>query len=87
MKLAIAAAAALTLALPVSATASEKMDLTFKKMEDGTYCGKYYSNRWTERMTYQCHTKEVWDKKGVNFPAEVPVILRDPEIDSGEIVA
>ena len=87
MKLAIAAAAALTLALPVSATASEKMDLTFKKMEDGTYCGKYYSNRWTERMTYQCHTKEVWKKKGVNFPAEVPVILRDPEIDSGEIVA
>ncbi len=87
MKLAIAAAAALTLALPVSATASEKMDLTFKKMEDGTYCGKYYSNRWTERMTYQCHTREVWEKKGVNFPAEVPVILRDPEIDSGEIVA
>ena len=87
MKLAIAAAAALTLALPLSATASEKMDLTFKKMEDGTYCGKYYSNRWTERMTYQCHTKEVWKKKGVNFPAEVPVILRDPEIDSGEIVA
>ena len=87
MKLAIAAAAALTLALPVSATASEKMDLTFKKMEDGTYCGKYYSNRWTERMTYQCHTREVWEKKGVNFPTEVPVILRDPEIDSGEIVA
>ena len=87
MKLAIAAAAALTLALPVSATASEKMDLTFKKMEDGTYCGKYYSNRWTERMTYQCHTREVWEKKGVNFPAEVPVILRDPELDSGEIVA
>ncbi len=87
MKLAIAAAAALTLALPVSATASEKMDLTFKKMEDGTYCGKYYSNRWTERMTYQCHTREVWEKKGVNFPAEVPVILRDPEVDSGEIVA
>ena len=87
MKLAIAAAAALTLALPVSATASEKMDLTFKKMEDGTYCGKFYSNRWTERMTYQCHTREVWEKKGVNFPAEVPVILRDPELDSGEIVA
>ena len=87
MKLAIAAAAALTLALPVSATASEKMGLTFKKMEDGTYCGKYYSNRWTERMTYQCHTREVWEKKGVNFPAEVPVILRDPEVDSGEIVA
>jgi len=87
VKLAIAAAAALTLALPVSATASEKMDLTFKKMEDGTYCGKYYSNRWTERMTYQCHTREVWEKKGVNFPAEVPVILRDPELDSGEIVA
>ncbi len=87
MKLAIAAAAALTLALPVSATASEKMDLTFKKMEDGTYCGKYYSNRWTERMTYQCHTKEVWEKKGVNFPAEIPVIVRDPEVTSGEIVA
>ena len=87
MKLAIAAAAALTLALPVSATASEKMDLTFKKMEDGTYCVKFYSNRWTERMTYQCHTREVWEKKGVNFPAEVPVILRDPELDSGEIVA
>tara|TARA_Y100000114_G_scaffold141769_1_gene147797 strand:+ start:1191 stop:1454 length:264 start_codon:yes stop_codon:yes gene_type:complete len=87
VKLAIAAAAALTLALPVSATASEKMDLTFKKMEDGTYCGKYYSNRWTERMTYQCHTREVWEKKGVNFPAEVPVTLPDPEIDPGEIVA
>ena len=87
MKLAIAAAAALTLALPVSATASEKMDLTFKKMEDGTYCGKYYSNRWTERMTYQCHTKEVWEKKGINFPAETPVIVRDPEVASGEIVA
>ena len=87
MKLAIAAAAALILALPVSATASEKMDLTFKKMEDGTYCGKYYSIRWTERMTYQCHSREVWEKKGVNFPAEVPVILRDPEVDSGEIVA
>ena len=87
MKLAIAAAAALTLALPLSATASEKMDLTFKKMEDGTYCGKFYSNRWTERMTYQCHTKEVWEKKGINFPAEVPVILRDPEIESGEIVS
>ena len=86
MKLALATLATLAIALPVSATASEKMDLTFKKMEDGTYCGKFYSNRWTERMTYQCHTKEVWEKKGVNFPAEVPVILRDPEIDSGEIV-
>ena len=87
MKLAIAAAAALTLALPLSATASEKMDLTFERMEDGTYCGKFYSNRWTERMTYQCHTKEVWEKKGINFPVETPVIVRDPEVASGEIVA
>ena len=87
MKFAIAAAAALTLALPISATASEKMDLTFERMEDGTYCGKFYSNRWTERMTYQCHTKEVWEKKGINFPVETPVIVRDPEVAAGEIVA
>jgi hypothetical protein len=47
VKLAIVAAAALTLALPLSATASEKMDIIFTKMEDGTYCGKFYRNRWS----------------------------------------
>ena len=89
MKLAIAAAAALTLALPLSATASEKMNLTFTKMEDGTYCGRFYSNRHTNRMTYQCHTQKEWEELGVKFPQpkNEEVILGEPGLEPDEVVA
>tara|TARA_B100001057_G_scaffold418529_1_gene437816 strand:- start:3712 stop:3960 length:249 start_codon:yes stop_codon:yes gene_type:complete len=62
--------AALALALPLSATASDQMELTFDRMKDGTYCGKFYTNTWNNKMVYQCHTKEVWERKGVKFPEE-----------------
>ena len=53
MKLVLATLATLALALPLSANA-EKMELTFEKQPDGKYCGKFYSSKWSDRMTYQC---------------------------------
>ena len=89
MKLAIVAAAALTLALPLSATASEKLDLTFTKMEDGTYCGKFYRNRWSNDMKYQCRTQKEWEKLGVKFPQPKTekVILGEPALEPDQAVA
>ena len=89
VKLAIVAAAALTLALPLSATASEKMDITFTKMEDGTYCGKFYRNRWSNDMKYQCRTQKDWEKLGVKFPQpeSKEVILGEPTLKADETVA
>ena len=88
MKLVLATLATLALVLPLSANA-EKMELTFEKQPDGKYCGKFYSSKWSDRMTYQCRTKEQWERRGVNFPAEeTPVILRNPIIfEDNEILA
>jgi len=89
VKLAIVAAAALTLALPLSATASEKIDITFEKMEDGKYCGKFYKNRWSNDMRHQCRTKEDWERKGIKFPEpeSKKVILGEPTLKADETVA
>ena len=76
-----------------SVLASEKTDerISFglKLNDQGQWCGKFYSNRWSNNMRYQCKTKKQWEELGVSFPDEVPemkmVDLEAPIVDSAAI--
>ena len=87
---------ALCLFMPMtmsSVLASEKTDkrISFglKLNDQGQWCGKFYSNRWSNHMRYQCKTKKQWEELGVSFPDEVPemkmVDLEAPIVDSAVI--
>ena len=87
---------ALCLFMPMtmsSVLASEKTDerISFglKLNDQGKWCGKFYSNRWSNNMRYQCKTKKQWEELGVSFPEEVPemkmVDLKAPIVDSAAI--
>ena len=76
-----------------SVLASEKTDerISFglKLNDQGKWCGKFYSNRWSNNMRYQCKTRKQWEELGVSFPEEVPemkmVDLKAPIVDSAAI--
>ena len=76
-----------------SVLASEKTDerISFglKLNDQGKWCGKFYSNRWSNNMRYQCKTKKQWEELGVSFPDEVPemkmVDLKAPIVDRAAI--
>ena len=67
----------------------EKISFGLKLNDQGQWCGKFYSNRWTNHMKYQCKTRAQWEKVGVTFPDEVPemkmVDLEAPIVDSAVI--
>ena len=76
-----------------SVLASEKTDerISFglKLNDQGKWCGKFYSNRWSNNMRYQCKTRKQWEELGVSFPDEVPemkmVDLEAPIVDIAAI--
>ena len=51
-----------------SVVAEEKMEFNFKLNDQGKWCGKFYSNRWSNNMRYQCKFQDEWEKLGVKFP-------------------
>ena len=51
-----------------SVVAEEKMEFNFKLNDQGKWCGKFYSNRWSNTMRYQCKFQDEWEKLGVKFP-------------------
>ena len=84
---------ALCLFMPMtmsSVVAGEKMELNFKPNEKGEWCGKYYSNRWSNTLRYQCKTQEQWEKLGVNFPKETPqferVVIGEPILGGDAVI-
>ena len=48
--------------------AEEKESFDFKLNDQGKWCGKFYSNRWTNNLRYQCKVQEEWERLGVKFP-------------------
>ena len=65
-----------------SVVAGEKMELDFKLNDQGKWCGKFYSNRWSNNMRSSCKTQEEWEKLGINFPDTTPefkkVVIGEP---------
>ena len=84
---------ALCLFMPMtmsSVVASEKTDekISFglKLNDQGQWCGKFYSNRWSNNMRYQCKTQAQWEKLGVDFPEEMKMVdFETPIVDSATI--
>ena len=72
-----------------SVVAEEKMEFNFKLNDQGKWCGKFYSNSWSNNMRYQCKSQDEWEKLGVTFPSEVLetklVDLKTPIVDSAII--
>jgi hypothetical protein len=62
----LALASAFTL-LAASTVSAEKTDLVFEKQANGTFCGTWYKNNFSDRMAYSCKTRTQWEKLGVNF--------------------
>ena len=48
--------------------AEEKESFDFKLNDQGKWCGKFYSNRWTNNLRYQCKFQDEWERLGVTFP-------------------
>ena len=70
---------ALCLFMPMtmsSVLAGEKIEFNFKPNEKGEWCGKFYSNRWSNSLKYQCKTREKWEKLGITFPEDTPKFER-----------
>ena len=65
-----------------SVVAGEKMEFDFKLNDQGKWCGKFYSNRWSNTMRYQCKFQDEWERLGVTFPNTIPefkkVVIGEP---------
>jgi len=59
-----------------SVVAEEKESFDFKLNDQGKWCGKFYSNRWSNNMRYQCKFQDEWERLGVDFPDTVPEFKR-----------
>ena len=84
---------ALCLFMPMtmsSVLAGEKIEFNFKPNEKGEWCGKFYSNRWSNSLKYQCKTREKWEKLGITFPEETPqferVVIEEPILGGDAII-
>ena len=66
--------------------AEERESFDFKLNDQGKWCGKFYSNRWSNNMRYQCKTQAQWEKLGVDFPEEMKMVdFETPIVDSATI--
>ena len=48
--------------------AQETEEFNFKLNDQGKWCGKFYSNRWSNLKRYSCKYQDEWEKLGVKFP-------------------
>ena len=72
----------------VVAGEKEKMELDFKLNDQGKWCGKFYSNRWSNNLRYQCKFKDEWERLGIKFPDEMQekrVDFDTPIVSGGSI--
>ena len=69
--------------------AEEKAEFDFKLNEQGKWCGKFYSNRWSNNLRYQCKFQDEWERLGVTFPdteeLEKMVDFDTPIVSGGSI--
>lgn len=59
-----------------SVVAAEKEEFDFKLNNEGKWCGKFYSNRWSNSKRYSCKTQKQWEKLGITFPEHTPEFKR-----------
>ena len=66
--------------------AGETESFNFKLNDQGKWCGKFYSNRWSNNLKYQCKFQDEWERLGVKFPdteeLQKMVGLETPLVDS-----
>jgi len=70
------------------AVAEERESFDFKLNDQGKWCGKFYSNRWTNNLRYQCKFQDEWERLGVKFPDEMQEKMVDfdtPIVSGGTI--
>ena len=60
-----------------SVVAEEKEEFSLVKNDQGQWCGKVYSNKWTTVKRYKCKTQEEWESLGYNFPIREIVLPED----------
>ena len=68
--------------------AEERESFDFKLNDQGKWCGKFYSNRWSNNMRYQCKFQDEWERLGVKFPDEMQEKMVDfdtPIVSGGSI--
>ena len=69
--------------------AEEKAEFDFKLNDQGKWCGKFYSNRWSNNLRYQCKFQDEWERLGVTFPdteeLEKMVDFDTPIVNGGSI--
>ena len=69
--------------------AEERESFNFKLNDQGKWCGKFYSNRWSNNLRYQCKFQDEWERLGVKFPdteeLQKMVGLEIPLVDSAII--
>ena len=68
--------------------AGETESFDFKLNDQGKWCGKFYSNRWSNNMRYQCKFQDEWERLGVKFPDEMQEKMVDfdtPIVSGGSI--
>jgi len=64
--------------------AGETESFNFKLNDQGKWCGKFYSSRWSNNLRYQCKFQDEWEKLGVKFPDEQEKMVNfDTPIVSG----
>ena len=60
-----------------SVVASEVEEFSFKKNDQGLWCGKVYTNKFSTLKKYRCKSKEEWEALGYNFPVREIVLPED----------
>jgi len=83
-------AAALVVAPFTSLAAEEREEFKLKMNDQGEWCGKFYSNHWSNKKRYQCKTQEEWEANKVRFPKDMeidPVIFTPPFVVGEEGIA
>ena len=60
-----------------SVVASEVEEFSFKKNDQGLWCGKVYTNKFSTLKKYRCKTQEEWESLGYNFPVREIVLPED----------
>tara|TARA_A100001011_G_scaffold391413_1_gene476844 strand:- start:1935 stop:2234 length:300 start_codon:yes stop_codon:yes gene_type:complete len=84
----------MSMTISSAVVAEEKESFTFKVNDRGEWCGKFYTNHWSDRLRYACKSQKEWERLGVNFPKETPrfereavseIIFGSPILNEGKV--
>jgi hypothetical protein len=78
MRALLAACLIMPMTMSSVVAAEEKESFNFKVNDKGEWCGKFYSNRWSDSKRYACKSQKEWERLGVNFPKDTPQFEKEP---------